>query len=357
MIRIIGIGPTRKDITLRALEAIKNSDIIIGYKKYIDSIEDLIEGKEIIKRGMGDEVDRVEMAIEKSFEGKDVAIVSSGDPGIYGMANVFFQIESKYSNIEYEIIPGLTAANYGAAFLGAPLHDFATISLSDLLTPLSEIKRKIEYSTKADLIIAFYNPISKTRKEPFRMAFKVLNKYRDSNTPVGLVRTEGDETQVNIVSLSTLTEDMVDMSTVIIVGNSLTYIQDGSMITPRGYVIKHSTHPLSEDFYTRFLNGETPKGSNLGCEFHPCHFDGQDCTYCYCPFYPCGDGSTGGEWIKDKNVWSCMNCVWIHTSEAVKCIDDKIFDYIESPEDLKTNKKSLLKLRRECLINSRLMDK
>lgn len=356
MIRIIGIGPSRKDITLRAVEAIEKSDLIIGYKKYIDSIEDLLQGKEIIKKGMGDEVARVEMAIQKSLEGNNVAIVSSGDPGIYGMANVFFQIESKYSNIECEVIPGVSASNYAASLLGAPLHDFATISLSDILTPLSEIERKIEYASKADLIIALYNPISKSRKEPFRTCLKILREIKDHKTPVGIVKTKNNVATVNITTLKELNEEMADMSTILIIGNSLTYVKEGYMITPRGYVINHTQHPMALDFYSRYIDNETFKGSNLECEYHPCHFEGQDCTFCYCPFYPCGDGSTGGAWIKDKGVWSCLNCKWIHEKSTVECLENKISEILKSSDDLTDNKKSLLKLRRECILKTNKKD-
>ena len=139
MLNIIGIGPSKGNITLDALKALDDSDIIIGYKKYIDSISDIIEGKEVIKKGMGDEVARGELAISKSLEGNNVAIISSGDPGVYGMANLIFQLIGKYDDVDVRIYPGVSALNYSADLLGAPLHDFATISLSNLLTPLSEI--------------------------------------------------------------------------------------------------------------------------------------------------------------------------------------------------------------------------
>ena len=130
MISVIGIGPTREDMTLRAVNAIKAADVIITYKSYINNIEDLIVGKEVILKGMGDEIKRAELAILKSKEGKRVALVSSGDPGIFGMGNVLFQIIGKYSGVEVEVVPGVTAANFAAGILGAPLHDFAVISFS-----------------------------------------------------------------------------------------------------------------------------------------------------------------------------------------------------------------------------------
>lgn len=349
MIRIIGIGPSPKDITLRALEAIEESDVIIGYYKYINSINHLIEGKEVIKKGMGDEIARVELAIQKHFDGHDVAIISSGDPGVFGMANVFFQILGKYDDIEYEIVPGVTAANYGAALLGAPLHDLAIISLSDILTPLSEIKDKIEAAAKANLIIALYNPIGKKRKEPFRTAFKILNEILNPKTPVGYVKSSTEPATVKVTTLDDIKEEEIDMSTILIIGNSTTFIQDNHMISPRGYMIKHELHDLSREFYENYIEGKIQIGPNFDCEFYPCHKEAENCTFCYCPFYPCGDSSTGGQWIKGKNIWSCQNCDWIHKKDTVEYLKPRLSEILTEPDDLINKKKMLLKLRRECL--------
>ena len=125
--------------------------------------------KEIIKKGMGDEISRAELAIEKSFEGHTVSLISSGDPGVFGMANVLYQIVSKYENVEIKVYPGVSALNYASSHLGAPLNDFAAISLSNILTPLSEIEKKLRFALEANLIVAIYNPLSKTRKEPFKI--------------------------------------------------------------------------------------------------------------------------------------------------------------------------------------------
>ena len=168
MINVIGIGQNRENMTLGALKAIEESDVIIGYKKYINQIEDLIQDKEVIKKGMGDEIARAEFAIEKSLEGQTVSLISSGDPGVFGMANVLYQMISTYDGVEVKGYPGVSALNYASDKLGAPLNDFAAISLSNILTPLSEIEKKLRYALRANLIIAIYNPLSKTRKEPFR---------------------------------------------------------------------------------------------------------------------------------------------------------------------------------------------
>lgn len=349
MISVIGIGPSREDMSIRALNAIKDSEVIIAYKAYIKPIGDLLDGKEVIKKGMGDEIERAELAIQKSKEGKSVAIISSGDPGVFGMGNVIFQLIGKYSNVEVEVIPGVTAATFAASKLGAPLHDFAVISLSDILTPLSEIKRKVEFASKGDFVIVIYNPMSKTRKKPFNEAYRVLLENKKPSTPVGIVKSGDNGVETTVTTLEELKNQEINMSTTIIIGNSMTYAQEGHMITPRGYVIKSDIHPLSKEFYERFLNGEIVEGPNLDCEYYPCHCEGQNCTFCYCPFYPCGDSSTGGKWIKDKGVWSCQDCTWIHENEVVRCIMEKLPEIVRDVEDLKKRKKDLLKLRRECI--------
>lgn len=349
MISIVGIGSSREDMSMRALNAIKNADVIITYKGYVKLIEDLIEGKEIIVKGMGDEIERAEIAIKKSREGYQVAVISSGDPGVFGMGNVIFQILGKYKNVDLEIIPGITAVNYVASLLGAPLHDYAVISLSDVLTPLSEIKRKVEYASKGDFVIALYNPQSKTRREPFKEAYKILLDTKRASTPVGIVKSKDDGIDVIVTTLSELINEDIDMSTTVIIGNSMTYICDGYMVTPRGYIIPYYIHPLAREFYTEYLAGGGPEGSNKECEYYPCHFEGQNCSLCYCPFYPCGEGSTGGKWIKDKGVWSCEDCSWIHEPKTVECIQAKLHDILQEVNDLKDKKKELLKLRRECI--------
>ncbi|AAB85880.1 MULTISPECIES: precorrin-3B C(17)-methyltransferase [Methanothermobacter] len=349
MIRIIGIGPARDDITIRALRALEDSDVVIGYARYIRQIEDLLDGKEVIRSGMGDEIERVELAIEKHREGLDVALVSSGDPGVYGMANVFFQIFDKYSGIEFEVIPGVTAVNYAASKLGAPLHDFAVISLSDILTPLSEIMAKIRAAAESGMIIALYNPLGKRRKRPFREAVEILRSLLPPQTPVGIVRTVDGAPDVRIVDLESLDESLVDMSTIVLVGNVTTYTRDGQMITPRGYAVETPLHELAREFYEENPLGKA-SGPDENCEFYPCHFEGQNCAFCYCPFYPCAEGSTGGRWIRDRGVWSCQDCTWIHTDSAVECVKRSLGDIISGPDDLMDKKRELLKLRRECLM-------
>ena len=349
MISVIGIGPSREDMTIRAMNAIKAADVIITYKSYIKNIRDLVKGKEIILKGMGDEIKRAELAISKSKEGKHVALISSGDPGVFGMGNVLFQIIGKFSDIDVEVIPGVTAANFAAGKLGAPLHDFAVISFSNILTPISEIERKVKAASEGDFVIAIYNPLSKTRTEPFQASIKILLETKDPDTPVGIVKSTDDGVDIIITTLKELSDSDINMSTTIIVGNSMTYVEEGSMITPRGYKVSSTIHPLSREFYENYISGSVNNGPNLSCEYYPCHSHTQNCMFCYCPFYPCGEGSTGGKWIKDKGVWSCEDCDWIHNDEIVNCIQTKLPEILQEVDDLNNKKKELLKLRRECI--------
>ncbi|MEN6329131.1 MAG: precorrin-3B C(17)-methyltransferase [Methanobacteriaceae archaeon] len=353
MISVVGIGPNREDMTIRALKVLQKADVVIGYGGYLKQIRDLTEGKDVIARGMGQEVDRVELAISLSRQGKNVALVSSGDPGVYGMANVLYQVMGKYEKVKVEVVPGVTAATYTAALLGAPLHDFAVISLSDILTPLSEIKRKVKKAAEADLIIIFYNPRGKRRTIPLEEAHRILMNIRKAETPVGMVKTKENGPEVTVTTLQDLSLEDVDMSTTILVGNTFTYVQDGKLVTPRGYMIPYSIHPLAVDFYEKYLGGEGVEGPNLSCEYYPCHQHPQNCTFCYCPFYPCGDSSTGGRWIKEKQVWSCEACQWIHQDNTVQCIQGNIGQVLQNIGDLENRKKELLKLRRQCVLSTK----
>ena len=169
---------------------------------------------------------------------------------------------------------------------------------------------------------------------------------------IGIIDSTYEPPKTTIVKVKDLTEDIVNMSCTLIVGNDITYVQDDKLITPRGYVIRSKIHPLSQNHYEKFLNGEVAHGPNRECEFYPCHFDGQYCDFCYCPFYPCGDSATGGEWIKGKGVWNCTNCYWLHEKETVEYLREPLENILEEVEDLKTKKKTLLKLRKACLLKT-----
>lgn len=199
-------------------------------------------GKEVISSGMTQEIDRARLAIEKARQGNNVALISSGDPGVYGMAGVVLEIlDEGQKDPAIEIIPAVTAATSCASLLGAPLmHDFTVISLSDLLTDLKLIKRRVSLAARGDFVIVFYNPQSKSRTQPLKEAWKILMKYRPKNTPVGIVRNAA---RINEEAIITTLGDMlsiknIDMVTTIIVGNSGTYVKGNYMITPRGYRAK-----------------------------------------------------------------------------------------------------------------------
>jgi precorrin-3B C17-methyltransferase len=238
-IYVVGIGPGGKgDLTPRARQALAESDLILGYRTYIELVADLFPGKQFLASGMKQEVDRCRLALEKALAGQTIALISSGDSGIYGMAGVMLEVVAKaVPKVPVEIIPGVTAVSAAAALAGAPLmHDFAVVSLSDLLTPWEIIRKRIECAALGDFVVCFYNPKSKQRTEQIVAARGILLRYKDSNTPVSIVRNAGrEEEHCVLATLETMLEHPIDMLSVVIVGNSRTYIADGKMITPRGY--------------------------------------------------------------------------------------------------------------------------
>jgi len=241
VIQVIGIGPgSMEEMTPRAKSAIENADIVIGYSTYVKLIKDYFPDKQFISSGMTREVERCELVLQKALEGNRVALISSGDSGIYGMAGIMLEVVNKSgSAIPVEVIPGITAANSAAAVLGAPLmHDFAVISLSDLLTPLDLIYKRVECAAQGDFVICLYNPRSKGRSGYINTARDIILKSRKASTPVGIVRNAGRESEQHfITTLGDMLDYEIDMFSVVIIGNSNTYIENGKMITPRGYKI------------------------------------------------------------------------------------------------------------------------
>jgi len=245
-LKIVGIGPGDIDhISQRAREAINGCQVVFGYKTYIDLLGNLVNDKEVKSFGMMEEAKRAKQAIEDAKKGRKVCIVSSGDSGVYGMAGLVLELLKRNdpNKLKIEIIPGIIAATACAALLGAPLtHDFAVISLSDLLTDLDLIKRRIKLAVKADFVIVFYNPKSTKRIVPFQEACGILLKYRPLSTPVGIVQNAyRDNQEVSVITLRDLSSfKEINMVTTIIIGNSKTYIKDKRIITPRGYNLKQS---------------------------------------------------------------------------------------------------------------------
>ena len=235
---VVGIGPGEAEqITPAAMRALQESDVIAGYTVYVDLVRKQLEGKTFLTTPMKQEVDRCRMAIEQAVSGKTVAMVCSGDAGVYGMAGLIYELAQQYPPIEIEVIPGITAAMSGAAVLGAPLiHDFAVISLSDLLSPLEKIMKRVDLAAQADFVLCFYNPASKKRADYLKQACELILKHRDPDTPCGYVRNIGREGQESVtLTLAQLKEASVDMFTTVFVGNSQTKLIDGKMVTPRGY--------------------------------------------------------------------------------------------------------------------------
>ncbi len=238
-ITVVGIGPGGlEDMTLRAIKAIEDSDIVIGYRTYIELIRANFPGKPIIPSAMTHEIERCELALATALEGRKVALISGGDSGIYGMAGIMLEVVQRSGKaVAVEVVPGITAASAAAAVLGAPLmHDFAVISLSDRLTPLDTIYQRVESAARSDFVICLYNPKSQGRSGYIETARDIILQYRSVATPVGIVRDAGRENQeFQVATLETMLDFLIDMSTVVIIGNSGTYIADGRMITPRGY--------------------------------------------------------------------------------------------------------------------------
>ncbi len=236
---VVGFGPGGKeDMTLRAVHAIEDADVVTGYTTYVNLLKEFFPDKEYRATGMMKEVDRCRMAIEDALSGRDVAMVSSGDSGIYGMTGLIYELaEEMGADIEIESVPGVTAASSSAAILGAPLmHDTALISLSDLMTPIERIMERVDCAGRSDFVIAIYNPKSRGRTEYLAQAADILLKYRSPETPVGIVRDAGRKDQSRTITvLGSLRDAEVDMFCTVIVGNSRTYVRDGVMITPRGY--------------------------------------------------------------------------------------------------------------------------
>ena len=232
---VIGIGPGGLEhMTLRAKEAIEESNIVVGYNKYIDMIKPLVENKELFSTGMRGEEARCRNALELSKEDNTVALISTGDSGIYGMAGLILQMQ-KDENVE--IITGVTASSAAGSVVGAPLmHDNCNISLSDLMTPYELIKKRVRNAADADMIISLYNPRSKGRPHYLREAIEIIKEYRDLNTPVAVVRHAlRDGQEYKLFNLENFDEEVVDMFSIVIVGNSQSFVKEGKFITPRGY--------------------------------------------------------------------------------------------------------------------------
>jgi precorrin-3B C17-methyltransferase len=242
-ITVAGIGPGgSEDMTPRARRAIEQAEVVAGYNTYIDLIKELLAGKEVIGTAMMQEVDRCRIAVEAAAAGKDTVMVSSGDAGVYGMAGLVLEMVlriAKEKRPAFEVVAGVSAVNAAAAILGAPLmHDFAVISLSNLMTPWELIRKRVAAAGQADFVIALYNPKSRKRVKNIEEVRDILLQYKSPDTPVGIVSNASRAAQSKIISnLKDFTQEEINMFSLVIIGNSRTYVKDGYMITPRGYDI------------------------------------------------------------------------------------------------------------------------
>lgn len=286
VIHLVGFGPGHAaHVTRRAREAIASSDVVVGYTTYIRLIADLLEGKEVVQTGMTEEIHRAAAAVDRAEAGSRVAVVSSGDAGIYGMAGLVFELllargwrsasqaeaapapaavapaaaaparavhlfrRPPNGELEVEVVPGVSALNAAAALAGAPLmNDFAAVSLSDHLTPWDVIARRLEAAAAGDFVIVLYNPASGRRTWQLAAACEILRRHRSADTPVAVVKSAFRERQrVEITDLARLPDLEIGMLTTIIIGNSATRTVGDLLVTPRGYDRKYSLLPATGD--------------------------------------------------------------------------------------------------------------
>ena len=238
-IYVVGIGPgSHADMTQRAQQALANCDIIVGYTVYVSLVKEFFADKEFLTTPMRKEVERCVLAFERAAEGKTVAMICSGDAGIYGMSGIMEELAPRYPGVEVETVPGVSAVISGAAILGAPLmHDFAVISLSDLMTPWEKIAKRLQCAAQADFVLCLYNPSSNKRKGYLQKACDLILQYASPDTVCGIARNIGRQGETTtILTLGQLRNTEVDMFSTVFIGNSQTRSINGKMVTPRGYV-------------------------------------------------------------------------------------------------------------------------
>ena len=406
MINLIGISSDIGNITLNALEAIQKSDIIINFdeldlsdlrpyirnKKIITTIveekeedddevisieikdwneedspeEDLslneeeeedeesfddIELRDPFYLSLKETYSKIEFAIKASKSNQDVAIITSSNPNINGIANLLIQMSSKYDGVELKIYPGVSPIDYSASVLGAPLEDFAAIDLNNPLVSDSELEAKINYAIKNNLVLVVYNPINEfdNNNKNFNLLKDIVSEFNDELL-VGIVNSNSSHV---ICKFKEINELIISENSILVIGNKLTYKIGDYMVTSSDYIVEPKFISYNIDFFKRYLNGEIPRGLDMECDYLPCHKELEACDYCYCPFYPCADGVTGGEWIKEREIWNCTNCIWIHLDKPCSCIREEFDGMFENIEDLKTKHIELLKLRRKCLLETK----
>ena len=382
MINLISMGSDIGNITVNAFNAIIESDIIVNYDNLdLSDLDTYINDKEIIVNDLDesevvdesnneviiglDESDsfeetsdiyskleesysKIELAISRSSQ-KNVALICSNKRNIYGIANLLIQISTKYDDVELKIYPAVSPIDYSSAVLGAPFNDFVSIDLNNPLVCDKELKNKIKSALKNDFVLFIHNPIGEEGdKTNFNLLKEIVNDFSDELL-IGIVN---ESYSYEISCFKDINEESIREDSTLIIGNKLTYKLEDYMVTSSEYIVKPKFISQNIDFFERYLKDETPKGLDYDCEYLPCHKALEACDFCYCPFYPCADGLTGGEWIKNKDVWSCQHCDWIHLEEPCQAVRKGLEDILEDKNDLKTKHMELLKLRRECLLKT-----
>ena len=382
MINLISMGSDIGNITVNAFNAIIESDIIVNYDNLdLSDLDTYIKDKEIIVNDLDESevvvesnneviigldesesfeetsdiyskleesYSKIELAISRSSQ-KNVALICSNKRNIYGIANLLIQISSKYDDVELKIYPAVSPIDYSSAVLGAPFNDFVSIDLNNPLVCDKELKNKIKSALKNDFVLFIHNPIGEDGdKANFNLLKELVNDFNDELL-IGIVN---ESYSYEISCFKDINEESIREDSTLIIGNKLTYKLEDYMVTSSEYIVKPKFISQNIDFFERYLKDETPKGLDYDCEYLPCHKALEACDFCYCPFYPCADGLTGGEWIKNKDVWSCQHCDWIHLEEPCQAVRKGLEDILEDKNDLKTKHMELLKLRRECLLKT-----
>ncbi|MBQ2961616.1 cysteine-rich small domain-containing protein [Methanobrevibacter sp.] len=374
MINLINMGSDIGNLTINAFNAIIESDVIVNYDNIdMSDLDTYLKGKEIIcldeiesvedrdtagidldesesieieadvYSRLNEKYSKIELAVSKSSD-NNVSIICSNGTKIFGIANLLIQITSKYNNLELKIYPAVSPIDYSSAVLGAPFNDLVAIDLNNPISSDRELRNKIRFALKSNLVLFIHNPVG----ENFKKLKKIVVKFNDELLS-GIVR---DDYSYEICKFKDIDEESLEEGSSLVIGNRLTHELEDYMVTSSDYIVEPKFISQNIDFFERYLKDETPKGLDYDCEYLPCHKTLEACDFCYCPFYPCADGVTGGEWIKDKDVWSCQHCDWIHLEEPCKAIRKGLGKILEDKDDLKSKHIELLKLRRECLLKT-----
>ena len=287
----------------------------------------------------------IELAISKSLE-HNVALICSNKRSIHGIDNLLIQVSSKYEDINLNIYPGVSPIDYSSSILGAPMNDFVSINLNNPIVSQEELVNKINSALKNDFIIFIHN-IKGKDNDNFNKLKEIVNGF-NNKLWTGIV----NDSSCEICQFKDIDDGNIEENSTLVIGNKLTYQLEDYMISSCDYIVEPKFISQNIDFFERYLKDETPNGLDYDCEYLPCHKSLEACDFCYCPFYPCADGITGGEWIKGKDIWSCQYCDWIHLEEPCKAIREGLEDILKDKNDLKNKHIELLKLRRECLLKT-----